>query len=91
MSQLSDNPYLGLLERLSGRLERLSVDSIYAHRASGLRGTLLRYIQRIEAGTEVSQMELDQLVEHSFEILKLAAEEIGAQDGRKSIPGLLPR
>jgi hypothetical protein len=39
----------------------------------------------------VSHAELDQLVEYSFQILRLAAEEIGAQDGRKSISGLLPR
>jgi hypothetical protein len=91
MNQTLDDQYLELLERLVNRLERLSADSIYAHQASGLRGTLLRYIESIQAGTDVSHTELDQLVEYSFQILRLAAEEIGAQDVRKSISGLLPR
>jgi hypothetical protein len=82
MSQPLDDQYLELLERLVNRLERLSADSIYAHQASGLRGTLLRYIERAEAGTGVSHTEMDQLVEYGFEILRLAAEEIGAQDER---------
>lgn len=70
--------YLELLIRLSDRLERLSADSTYAHQASGLRGTFLRYIERIEAGVNMDDTELDQLVEYSFEILRLAAKEIGA-------------
>lgn len=70
--------YLELLIRLSERLERLSADSTYAHKASGLRGTFLRYIERIEAGVDVDNTELDQLVEYGFEILRLAAKEIGA-------------
>ena len=70
---------LELVKRLVDRLERLSADSTYAHRASGLRGSLLRSISRIEAGDGVSQAELNQQVEHGFEILRLAAREIGAQ------------
>jgi hypothetical protein len=70
--------YLELLIRLGDRLERLSADSTYAHQASGLRGTFLRYIERIEAGADMDDTELDQLVEYGFEILRLAAKEIGA-------------
>ena len=70
--------YLELLIRLSDRLERLSADSTYAHQASGLRGTFLRYIERIEAGVDMDDTELDQLVEYGFEIFRLAAKEIGA-------------
>lgn len=75
-----DSRYLGLLKRMVDRLERLSADSTYAHQASGLRGTLLRQIECIEAGTDVKEAELDQLVEYGFEILSLAAKEIGARD-----------
>ena len=78
--QTLNNRYLELLERLVDRLERLSADSTYAHQASGLRGTFLRYIERIEIGATVNQVELDQLVEYGFEILRLAARDIGAQD-----------
>jgi hypothetical protein len=78
MGQALDDQYLELLQRLVDRLERLSVDSTYAHQASGLRGTLLRYIERIETGIEVSCTELDLLLEYGFDILRQAAEEIGA-------------
>jgi hypothetical protein len=80
MGQTLDDRYLELLKRLVDRLERLSADSTYAHQASGLRGTFLRYIERIEADINVNHVELDQLVEYGFEILRLAAREIGAQD-----------
>jgi hypothetical protein len=80
MGQNLNDRYLELLKRLVDRLERLSADSTYAHQASGLRGTFLRYIERIEFDKNVNQVELDQLVEYGFEILRLAAREIGAQD-----------
>ena len=80
MGGILDDRYLELLKRLVDRLERLSADSTYAHQASGLRGTFLRYIERIEACANVNHAELDQLVENGFEILRLAAKEIGAQD-----------
>jgi hypothetical protein len=71
---------LELVKRLTNRLERLSVDSTYAHRASGLRGSLLRYIERLEHSEQISkedQTRLDELVGYGFEILELAAKEIG--------------
>jgi len=75
-----DESYLELLKRLVDRLERLSADSTHAHQASGLRGMFLRYIERLEAGEEVSNAEVDWLVEYGVEILRLAAKEIGVQD-----------
>lgn len=76
-----DDKNLELIKRLIDRLEHLSADSTYAHRASGLRGSLLRYVERIEAGSHLNnddQAQLNQLVEHGFEILILSAKEIGA-------------
>ena len=73
-----DEHYLELLKRLVDRLERLSADSTYAHQGSGLRGSLLRNIERIESDADVNYTELDQLVEYGFEILRQAAKEIGA-------------
>jgi hypothetical protein len=72
-----DEGYLELVKRLVDRLERLSADSTYAHQASGLRGTLLRYVEHIEAGDTVNSDELDPLVEYGFKILNEAAKEIG--------------
>jgi hypothetical protein len=37
-------------EILVSRLERISADSVWAHRSSGLRGSLLRLLECWEAG-----------------------------------------
>lgn len=69
-----------LIKRLVERLEHLSADSSYAHRASGLRGSLLRTLERIEAGGQLDQEDQARLVEaleHGFVILELAAKEVG--------------
>jgi hypothetical protein len=75
-----DNKDTELIKRLVNRLEHLSADSSYAHRASGLRGSLLRYIERIEAGQYIDQEEqvqISQAMEYGFKILELAAKEVG--------------
>jgi len=79
MDQTLNEQYMELLKRLGDRLERLSADSAYAHQASGLRGTYLRNIEYLESGTQVNQPDLDCLIELGFEILRKAAEEIGAK------------
>jgi hypothetical protein len=69
-----------LIKRLVDRLEHLSADSIYAHRASGLRGSLLHWVERLEQGEPIrrkQRQQLEQLLEDGFEILKLAAKEVG--------------
>jgi len=69
-----------LVKLLIERLEHLSADSIYAHRASGLRGSLLRGVEHLEKGIHANhkeQEQLDQLVKEGFEILELAAKEVG--------------
>ena len=65
-----------LLRLLTTRLERLSVDSIWARRASGLRGSLIKALESIDSGERVSPEALDLLIERSFEILRNAAREI---------------
>lgn len=77
MAKAVDEQYLGLIKRLVDRLERLSADSTYAHRASGVRGSLLQYVEFIEASGTVDIIELDELVEAGFKLLKAAAQEIG--------------
>lgn len=80
LTQVMEQAYL-----LSERLERLSADSSWAHKASGLRGSLLKSIDRIETARryhlEQSQNELDdlaELMEAGFIILENAALEIVA-------------
>ena len=64
-----------LLKLLLARLERVSVDSYWAHRASGVRGALLRALEKIEAGQAVDESALKQLMDKGFRILERAAQE----------------
>ena len=68
---------------LVARLERLSADSIWAHRASGVRGALLRSIERLgipgalDDFTSAEEMlRLERYVKSGFTILKKAAQEL---------------
>lgn len=67
---------------LISRLERLSADSFYAHQASGLRGSLLRYLEQAEAANqspalvEFSQAQIENMLSLGFQILEKAAREI---------------
>ena len=66
---------------LLDRLERLSADSSYAHRASGLRGSILRDLAALQ-GSE-PQIDLTRLagrVSDGYEILVQAAKEIPEAD-----------
>ena len=78
---------------LVAKLERLSADSIWAHRASGLRGALLRAIEEFDqsgASTDRSGVgsgdqridEFDRLIAAGFDILEKAAREIPDPEDR---------
>jgi len=75
---------------LLSRLERLSVDSRWARRASGLRRSLLSAIDdyRAEAGLPQEQV-LRQVVDYGFVIIENAAREMGDRPLGK--PGLQPK
>ena len=70
------DPRIDLLRMLTTRLERLSVDSAWARRASGLRGSLIKALSAADEGTPPTAEHLDLLIERSFEILSKAAREI---------------
>lgn len=71
---------------LVSRLERLSADSIWAHRVSGYRGALLRSIEQLQnQSTNAVQMQageaqelkyLANLLENGYDLLEKAAREI---------------
>ena len=68
---------------LVARLERLSADSFWAHRASGLRGSLLRSLEAVEEPGAANPVEmavrmqfLTARVEQAYVILANAAREI---------------
>jgi hypothetical protein len=67
---------IDLLRLLASRLERLSVDSHWARRASGLRGNILKIVELAEAGEAISVKRLDLLVDAAFNILRRAAQDI---------------
>ena len=82
-------PRLDLIKMLTPRLERLSVDSIWARRASGLRRSLVKVLEADEAGQPLDSAYLDLLIEQTFDILNKSAREIPdpAQQLRHEIKG----
>ncbi len=64
-----------LIRLLLPRLERISVDSYWAHRASGVRGALVKILEQMETGEAVDPVSLKTNIRIGFEILQEAAEE----------------
>jgi len=57
------------------RLERIPADSIWAHHASGVRGSLLRLVEQLEDGQQVENTNMKWLISYGFQILESAARE----------------
>jgi hypothetical protein len=72
---MQPNEDIKLIRLLLARLERVSVDSYWAHRASGIRGGLLRVLEDLEKGTSVGQAGITDLISSAFKILTRAARE----------------
>jgi hypothetical protein len=72
---MDEFPPLDLLRLLLARLERISADSVWAHRASGVRGALLRMLDKLENGRPVHRSELKRLTVMGFDILEQSAKE----------------
>ena len=66
---------LDLIRLLLARLERISVDSYWAHRASGIRGSLLGVLEKLEEGQPFQRSRLEALLAQGFDILEKAAIE----------------
>lgn len=69
------NDDLRALHFLLSRLERISADSVVAHRASGVRGAMLRVLDKLEKGRPVLGPEVRRLIESGYDLLQKAAEE----------------
>ncbi|MEA3350974.1 MAG: hypothetical protein U9Q82_10160 [Chloroflexota bacterium] len=65
-------------ELLVQRLEHLSADSIWAHRASGVRASLHKALTRGSADTDPDYT--NAIIQRGFEILEKAAQELAAPD-----------
>ena len=68
-------PPLDLIHLLLARLERISADSYWAHRASGVRGSLLRTVEAIELQRPISSFKLKLLIQTGFNILEASIKE----------------
>ena len=64
-----------LIRLLLARLERISVDSYWAHRASGVRGALVKLLGEMEKGEAIDVASLQKNLQIGFEVLEKAAEE----------------
>ena len=67
-------PDLQLIRILIERLERISADSVWAHRASGVRGALLRTLDQLQSGEPPDPKTLTNVVSIAFNILSHAAK-----------------
>ena len=65
---------LQLIRILTERLERISADSVWAHRASGVRGALLRTLDQLQSGEPPDPKTLTNVVSIAFNILSHAAK-----------------
>ena len=70
-----DDNTLALIRLLIARLERISADSFWAHRASGVKGYLLRVVEKSEKGYPIRRVELKRIVDLGFFILEKAARD----------------
>lgn len=66
--------HIHLLRMLTERLERISADSVWAHRASGVRGSLLRLLDEGEKGHPSDPQTLSLVVTRALYILTQAAK-----------------
>ena len=75
---MDENP-IQLIRLLLARLERISADSVWAHRASGIRGSLFKVLEKLEEGktAQVQVSEAMQMMDMGFFILEKAAKEKG--------------
>ena len=62
-----------LIRLLLDRLERISVDSHWAHRASGVRGSLLGMLEKMENGETLEDP--NTILLYAFKVLERAARE----------------
>ena len=79
-AQALDPRQIDLLRLLTARMERLSADSIWARRASGLRRSLVKALEAIDNNGEETPAHIQDLIIASMEILTKAAQELPDPD-----------
>lgn len=66
------------------RLEHIPADSVWAHYASGVRGSLLNMLEQLEDGQRVESTDMNWLISYGFRILEEVARE--KISGRRKSP-----
>jgi hypothetical protein len=66
---------LHVTSMLIERLEHIPADSVWAHRASGIRGSLIKMVESSETGEIADPKRLEEYYLLGFRILELAAKE----------------
>jgi len=77
--QQSQEDLVAQAQILISRLERMSADSIWARRASGVRGALLGIVEKAQSREALSlqeQRRLEELLDWGFRMLVKAAQEL---------------
>jgi len=83
---MNENPF-ALIPLLLARLERISADSVWAHRASGIRGSLFKALEKLENGETIPKSKLEALTSAGFQILAKTMNETHARKvSKKEIP-----
>lgn len=75
---MKQSSQINLARQLLARLERLSADSRPAHKASGLRGSLLKYLaeyDRLEQSDDHQEglERLEEMIQHGYALVEQAA------------------
>jgi hypothetical protein len=68
MESVSIHDRLDQAQQLIQRLERISADSVWAHRSSGYRGSLLKWIDQAEKSSTAASAHDPALLNH-FDVL----------------------
>jgi hypothetical protein len=66
---------LSITSLLIERLEHIPADSVWAHRASGVRGSLLKMVENSHSGKSIDPKKWDEFYGLGFHILEQAAKE----------------
>jgi hypothetical protein len=71
-----DEKTISLISLLIARLDRISADSVWAHRASGVKGSLHKLLEKFKKEEDAKQAtEVERIINMGFFILEQAAKE----------------
>jgi hypothetical protein len=73
-----------MIQMVLSRLERISVDSHYAHLAGGVRGSLLRSLDSLQSSIPVDPSRVENSLDQAYEILEQAAAERAGRAGLRA-------